>query len=283
MPWGETPIPQRLAEARNQRPFFLDQGVAERLHPKYVAWVDLMGANSAMRRSIVIAAIAIGKLHVAALNAKHDVGRDNVRLYPVIDGVYITADRKGPLLRTIAHMMRSLALDFCLAESALYKFMLRGAVTYGPLCEGEDLMTERNYTLVNNAGHSENICLGIPMAQAYDAESNASPFGIWIHESARAFCPEGGTPITFTHWPWWNSLDDTDFAQDLVSTLHAGLCEYLDWCDQHSTSILYPPDAIARHRGLVDQYFTFDRSVVAPAPGARDELDEPDAAETAPA
>ncbi len=58
---------------------------------EYVAWVDVMGIQSSMSRSIDISANFIFKLHIAALNAK----TAKLNIYPVMDGFYALSVRRS--------------------------------------------------------------------------------------------------------------------------------------------------------------------------------------------
>jgi hypothetical protein len=248
-------IPDSVALLKDDRPYFSAKGVVDRLGVRYVGWIDLMGTSSMMRRSATIAAVFIGKLHSAAIKASKNLPTDQVRLYPVIDGVYMTSSTQAPLLRVMKEIMRVLSINFVLEKDIVHRFMVRGAIAFGPMCEGEDLLTEANWQLSSRPEYAKSICLGVPLAQAADAEKGASPYGIWIHESARSFAPPGVHPLTGTHWHWWRY--QTGAAdQQLVDCLHSQLVEYLNWCERHSTYLIYAEDRIAAHRHLVNQYFT---------------------------
>lgn len=251
----ESVVPGAVAAMKSDRPFFSSKGVTDKQGVRYVAWLDLMGTGSMMRRSATIAATFIGKLHSAAIKATKNVPEDLVRLYPVIDGVYITSKEQAPVLRVLKQMLTGLALTFVLEKNIVHRFMVRGAIAFGPTCEGKDLLTPENWQLNSRPEYARSICLGIPLAQAFDAEKQASPYGIWIHESARAFAPPDIHPLTGTHWHWW-MYQKTSTDQVLVDCLHSQLLDYLDWCMRHSTYLLYEEPRIEVHRQLVDQYFT---------------------------
>ena len=251
----QSAVPEAIAKLKDERPFFSSKGVTEKQGTRYVAWLDLMGTGSMMRRSATIAATFIGKLHSAAIKATCSTTEDIVRLYPVIDGVYITSREQSPVLCVLKDMLRALSLAFVLEKNIVHRFMVRGAIAFGPTCEGHDLLTSENWQLNSRPEYAKSICLGIPLAQAHDAERRAAPFGIWIHESARAFSPNGTHPLTGTHWHWWRyRTSETDGS--LVNCLHAQLLDYLEWCHRHSTYLLYAEERIEAHKLLVDQYFT---------------------------
>ena len=100
---------QSLVGHMDERPFFN----VERMHApssKYVCWVDVMGSDSAMRRSIKIAANFVMKLHVAALEVLPT--DDTVVLYPVIDGLYACAAGQGRILDFLKGVLFRVALSF---------------------------------------------------------------------------------------------------------------------------------------------------------------------------
>jgi hypothetical protein len=248
-------VPEVVLGMKDDRPYFSARGVTDELGVRYVAWLDLMGTSSMMRRSATIAATFIGKLHSAAIKATKNVPEDQVRLYPVIDGVYITSAAQAPLLRVLKPILKALAVNFVLEKDIVHRFMVRGAIAYGPTCEGKDLLTKENWQLNSRPEYAKSICLGVPLAQAFDAEKAAAPYGIWIHESARSFSPPGIHPLTGTHWHWWRyQMGQHD--EILVQCLHSQLLDYLDWCKRHSTYLIYDEVRIEHHRQLVDQYFT---------------------------
>lgn len=251
----ESKVPEAVVAMKSDRPFFSSKGVMDKQGNRYVAWLDLMGTGSMMRRSATIAATFIGKLHSAAIKATKNIADDLVRLYPVIDGVYITSQEQAQVLRVLKQMLTGLALTFVLERNIVHRFMVRGAIAFGPTCEGNDLLTPENWQLNSLPEYAKSICLGIPLTQAFDAEKQAAPYGIWIHESARSFAPTTVHPLTGTHWHWWRyQTAPTD--QLLVDCLHSQLLDYLDWCKRHSTYLLYEEPRIDVHRQLVGQYFT---------------------------
>jgi hypothetical protein len=222
---------------------------------KYVAWIDTMGAASIMSRSMGITANFLGKLHTAALRARHELATgDDLRIYPVVDGVYVTASRQGSVLAQLKGMIRSLALCFIFEENPLYHFMVRSCIAYGSVWEGNALMTPSHHELCDNPDYTDYILFGPAVAQAEREENLASPFGVWVHESARTLAPAGMHPLTCTHWEWWRfnaNPVDTEVATTLVEHLKA----YFEWCKQNSTRLLYPDDRIEAHSKLMRQYF----------------------------
>ncbi len=79
-----------------------------------------MGIQSAMARSIMITANFVFKLHLAALEAP----REGVSLYPVMDGLYASADRPETLERFLRNVFSGVALLFAFEEIGYYRFIL---------------------------------------------------------------------------------------------------------------------------------------------------------------
>jgi hypothetical protein len=247
-------IPAAVQSCRAERPFFDNSEIPEP-QGRYVAWLDTMGAASIMARSMGIAANFLGKLHTAALRTRQEqAAGDDLTIYPLVDGCYITASRQGPFLGQLKGMMRKLALTFIMEDDPLFHFMVRCCVAFGPVWEGTAFMTSSNVTLRDNPQYTKQILLGPAVAQAHEGERLASPFGVWVHESARAFAPSTARPIMATHWQWWRfspNAVDTEIAMTLVQHLNA----YLAWCKSNNTWLLYPETQIAVHTQLVTQYF----------------------------
>jgi len=245
-------IPPELQAGRRQRPYFRVAGL-DAPEAKYVAWVDIMGTDSIMRRSIPITANYLGKLHVSALEAWQQLRHpDRMTLYPVIDGVYVVTDSHQDLMAHLTHMLKSLALEFILTDDPLHHFMARGCIAFGPVWEGSAL-SETSFALRDNPDYTRNILLGPAVTQAHEGESAAAPYGVWVHETARAFGP-AARHLSCTHWEWWHRQGDDEsvaVARNLWLHLHA----YLNWCTANSSRILYPEDRIERHRTIAGQYF----------------------------
>ena len=133
--------------------------------------------------------------------------------------------------------------------------MLRGAVAYGPIFEGTE-MQQCNIILENDKDYSRHVVVGPALSNAYNGERKASPFGVWIHETARTFAPAGESTISKTHWQWWNNpIDKQEYDRVLATTLAKHLAAYLEWCEKHSSYLLYEKQRICEHRMLMEEYF----------------------------
>jgi len=245
-------IPASLERRKGDRPYF-DSQMMPKIGNYYVCWFDLMGAQSIMRRSIIIATNFVMKIHIASQNVLQKEHHD-VELFPVIDGIYIVSRRQSPLLFFLKSMMSRLALTFIFEEQHIHRFLVRGAIAFGPLSLGSTL-TRTSNCLTDSMDYCKRIALGIPLSQAYDDEKNAAPFGIYLSECARSFSPADDEVLGGTHWEWWrqaNSAEDNEIVDFLKSTLE----EYYSWAEKHPSTLLYQEDRMRAHLKLAHEYFS---------------------------
>lgn len=226
--------------------------------PKYVAWLDIMGAGELMRVSHVSAAIAIGHFHSIVLLAR-DTLQFTGEIYPLVDGIYITSENRHQIQSLIKLVFKLSAVDFIIQEKFSHLRIIRGSISFGQVIDGSILKEASNILSDNFAEHTGKVLLGAPLALAYKAENSAAPFGVWVDESARQFCPPGGRTIRCTNWPWWSYpsyKDDVDAdCEDIEKMLAEKLKEYFSWCKNNSISIMYDPTRMADHRDRANQYF----------------------------
>lgn len=205
---------------------------------EYIAWIDIMGTQSIMSRSMSMSANFIIKFQTYAANiAKESV---NVRIYPVMDGIYLTTKSKGEFVGFCRNFFKSCAELFCDEGTPIHRFIVRGAVAYGPIIHGSNI-----------DGHDlQSILLGIPMIQAYTSERLAPPFGMYVHESARAFASTGDEPFKDV-WFSWNTKE----TKTLWVKTYDVLAEYFAYCESNSSRMLYPVDGLTNHKKLSKEYF----------------------------
>lgn len=220
---------------------------------EYVCWLDVMGTENQMLRSLPIAANFIYKLHCAVIEAYDELGcPDYIRLYPVMDGQYITSLRRVPLQNLVNQALCRLALTFLNEDTCFHQFLVRGAVAYGPVYHGMDLDPRTTAVLPRYERHRNSILMGLPMALAYRAERDAPPFGIAADATARTFAPEGDWPFRFVWLDWYRSSRPPIDPAQLLRKLEG----YFDWQEKHCNMTGYKPESIARHRKLAQEYFT---------------------------
>lgn len=235
---------------RNERPFFSDTGLPEPTN-EYICWIDVMGSQSIMMRSVRIASNFLMKLHIAALRASETYP---VELYPVIDGVYVCSPTQSNILHFVNRVNSALALTFILENNALHRFEIRSGLAYGPVVKGRDALGCAD-ELRNNPEHAEQVLLGPPLTQAYETEKQAAPFGVALHESVRCFASEGEVAMSGTYWQWWKShCQATDDV--IASELYRCLSAHYLWCQNHTVALMYKKEDIDKHLRLATEYFS---------------------------
>jgi hypothetical protein len=223
----------------------------------YVCWLDVMGTRSTMLWSVKMAANFVMKLHVATLEEAPSF--QEIELFPVIDGIYLCTANKTQMLNLLKNVFIRLVTGFIAQTDPFYRFIVRGALAYGPVVKGKSLKQGSDILHSSeNESYCDRMLLGMPLSQTYEAARTAAPFGLYVHESARAFAPKGTDVICFIHWQWWKYSGGTSTNKQFIDKLTNKLKCHFDWCEQHATSILYEPDAIKRHKTLAKEYFEWD-------------------------
>ena len=232
-----------------QPPYFDNQALPSSPSESYVAWFDIMGIRSSMLRSLPITSNFIFKLHVATLEEKPA----DVRLYPVMDGVYIAASEKEELRSFLRSVFVRLAVLFTSTTENRHRFLAKCAVAYGPIIHGADIDAHASPIFAENTANTtykDSILLGMPMVFALQTESLAPPFGVAIHDSARDFFEPSERKWSHVWWPWF----PFSTCQEAKS-LRSALKEYFDWCEKRAGAIDYEPTRIMAHRAQAEQYF----------------------------
>ena len=213
---------------------------------EYVAWIDVMGTQSSMSRSLNATANFIFKLHSAALQA----ATGSIRLYPVMDGLYAAGSAQSQMLDFLRSVFQQVAEEFNQTQVAHHRFIIRGALAFGPVIHGADVSAQASTVLASNLDYRRAILLGMPMVQAHLSEASAPPFGISVHDSARVFAPPGHQPLHAIWWSWRNTAN-----QETWLALKPALMQHLQWCSERSMSIGYPADRLKEHQEMVRQLF----------------------------
>lgn len=206
---------------------------------EYVLWVDIMGTKNSMSSSVRTSSIFIFKLHVAIMEA---INRD-IHVYPMMDGAYVTTKNEKSMSAFIKKVFNSLSDTLINTEVDFHKFLVKGAIAYGPIIHGKDIPTSCSKCLEKNADYTKGILLGMPMILASMGEKYAPPFGIYCDESARMVSQE------FAHrwYKWW--------ADDKVPHVANAVQSYFDYAKEHYYELDYPKEKIAEHEEKANQYF----------------------------
>ncbi|MCX6592000.1 MAG: cold shock domain-containing protein [Acidobacteria bacterium] len=255
------------ARRPNPRGIFFDSALLPDPNYDYVCWLDVMGTGNQMLRSLPIAANFIFKLQCAVLEAAEEVevDRAGLRLYPVMDGVYITSPRRFLLQKLLNQAMCRLAITFLNEPKPFHQFLVRGAIAFGPVYHGYALDPRSSIVMSRHELIRDSMLMGLPMAQAYRDEREAPPFGIAVHSSARAFSPEEDKPFRFIWLDWFNYAEPRIDPKELMIQLQ----KYFDWQLAHSTVTGYAEDRIRHHLKLAREFFTLADSATAATVGGR--------------
>src|SRR5437867_1770841 len=130
----------------------------------------------------------------------------------------------------------------------MFRFIVRGGMALGLVVHGATLPEDCSWTLFKNDSYRDKLLLGLPMVQAHQAETNAPPFGVYVHESARSFSPPGTQPFHNVWWDWFRG------STDLRNQLSSKLQEHYVWCRAHASQLEYQPERIAVHEKMAKEY-----------------------------
>ena len=184
---------------------------------RYVAFVDIMGTQTHMTRSTVSTANFIFKLHAAILDAWKNGKYQNVFVYPVMDGAYITAARKEDIEKIIVRIFSGIAELQIREKNPIHRFVVRGSIAFGEVIHGHHVPYSASKVFETDLNYKNNILLGPAMVLAYLGEEKAAPFGIYIDSSA----VDSGNGRGFSvNWKWHKSK-----VLKIKDGIHQELCE----------------------------------------------------------
>lgn len=266
-----------MATENSQRPYLPVRTFAKRLrnselnfnseHLKpaadyYVGWIDLMGAGHAMSTSVQKSANFLARLHMAVERARSGCNFTG-RLLPINDGIFVVASSKRELMSLLGRAMILLAANFIAVPRPHDRFLLRGGIAFGPVHFGEDLVAGlRPKKFRERSDFLDRVMFGPALIQAYREEAAAPPFGIAVHESARAFCPPGEQPFRMTHWMWWAPNEGVDYPErlpplsDLKDCLGLELAAHFDWLSSTSLYHGLEQSKLGQWRRVCEEYFS---------------------------
>jgi len=248
-----TPLPQAILELAVRNPAF-DESQLSRPEDTYVAWMDVMGTATMMVTSTSTAVNFLAKLHIIACEEGCKAASGALCLHPIVDGLYVTSTSQDAILRFLTRVFRRLGVLFLTTKLPEHHFMVRACLAYGPLIDGPNLIIAPGFVDHTSPTYAEHILVGPPVSQAYVNEKKASPFGIWIEESARCFAPLGYEPLPYTHYRWWRKLG---VAVDKTVARHLGsdVIDHLNWCRLNHSANQQKLEDIERHSELATEYF----------------------------
>lgn len=212
---------------------------------EFVAWVDVMGIQATMNRSVPVAANFMGKLQVQALESRIP----GMTLYPVMDGFYVTTADSASMRQFLCSVFAGMANMFMAEQKQHFRCLIRGAVSFGSVYHGGGIADAASPTLAANAAYRSLLLFGQPMIAANAGERLAPAFGLYVDQFARHGSFADVSDDGFCHW-----------ALDLAPRFDRAAClqsleTYYSHCER-SPGMGYAADRLAVHRQTVRQYFT---------------------------
>lgn len=188
----------------------------------------------------------IFKLHATILEVLRKTGYEDISIYPIMDGAYITSKSKQNILNLLTNIYEILANDFIEEKELKHLYLCRAAISFGPVIHGRNIPYKASLEFSNRVGYKEQILIGKPMICAYTNESEAAPFGICIEEHAY----KAADPID-KDWRWYKN-EDIEVSPELITKLSQKIEDYFAWCSENK---LYELKKIEKHRDASREYF----------------------------
>ena len=240
-----------LNEGEDVRPKYLFRAVERNTglrDYRYVFWLDLMGTRNLMKISESKAARSVMKIPRGCSLSEEQY--KEVEINPVMDGVYGFVASREVIEAFLRHMLTSLAAVFVHERVTSSRFMVRAGLSFGPIVPGVTL-AKGAAILQKNLRYLRGTAIGMAISHAYEAESAFPPFGVYIHESARAFAPRDGSsePYRSNLWRWFGEDEPLSWA------IRRTLVDYFDWASRNPVASKYESTVLAKHRALADEYF----------------------------
>ncbi|MDD5872204.1 MAG: hypothetical protein PUD90_01890 [Clostridia bacterium] len=207
---------------------------------EYVLWIDIMGTNNFMSVSQKTSANFICKLHMQILSDKSE----NMSIYPVMDGAYITTKSGEEMKKFIEDVFLDLSEIFISEKDILHQFIVKGALSYGPVIHGKDITIAECYR-----DYMSSILLGMPMIQAHKGEKLAPPFGIYCDESVRMH----DSSFSYRWFLWWKNGWKNDSSKKKKMT--NALDDYYKYYKENAYKMDYEKSKIEEHEEKANEYF----------------------------
>lgn len=217
---------------------------------EFVLWLDCMGTQCFMQRSIRTAANFIFKFQNTV--ATHCASVSGMKVYPVMDGVYITAQHSKDILSVATKIMMDLATLFSNETNKSFRFLVRGAISYGDVYHGKnvtkDAFVPNGQSTDNVRIRKESVLLGTPVIQAYKRENFAPPFGIALHSSCK-LDPKRNPKLNCEWFAWC-----TGESAAIIPALEKAVDEYFKHYYEQTAFSGYTKEKIESHEKAFKQY-----------------------------
>lgn len=252
-------VPQTVKQVYGLTPHFYLEQMPPPNH-EFVCWLDLMGMQNAMLRSLPNTANFAMKLLVAVTGPQSHLPQ-SVSVCPVIDGLFMHSPSRDDLLLAVKRGIARLAMACIGTPGPDQAFLVRAAIAYGPLVNGasipEPCFRPEAYqgTGPTRPVQADRVIFGFGVSRAYTASHVAPPFGVVIDSSATESALLGsGIACDGLLWHWWKHRTH-DVDEWLARWLKRRVSEYLDWCGERPAQTGYEPQRLAAHRALFDEYY----------------------------
>lgn len=183
---------------------------------EFVLWLDCMGTQCFMNRNMQTAANFIFKFHSIVASATKG---KKYKLYPVMDGVYITTSECEDMLKVIGTIMKALAKEIISEKNVHFRYLAKGALAYGDIYHGTDIDASAFDQNVRDIIRKGSFLIGPPVIQANQQEKKAPPFGIAIHNSCKL--SQSGLKFNSEWFDWMLKNGD-----DIIDPLEKAVKEY---------------------------------------------------------
>ena len=197
-----------------------------------------------MSQSLERASNYIIRLHAAVLQSRHA----NQRLYPMLDGMYITSASQSEMLDLLRRSFQILAHEFANAREEHHRFMPKASLAFGPVVHGSTFNPNVSPELAANPPIRDSLLLGLPVIEAHQGERKAPPFGVYVDISARMFSPPDTIALPHVWWKWFNMAHalPINFAQKVT--------DFYKWCGENQHTQQYEPARIEEHKAMALEY-----------------------------
>lgn len=222
---------------------------------EYIAFIDIMGTRAHMKNSVASTANYIFKLHAAILASWRNEKYENVFVYPVMDGAYITATSRKNIEKIIVRIYLELAKIITNEADSKHRFLIRGAIAYGETIHGHRVPFEASKVFETDLSYKNNILLGPAMIEAYEGESLAAPFGVYINPSAVKSEGSNGNHGSFQKdWKWFET-ELLKINPILLNRLKVAIDDYFNDVMDEQHPCHYPNKKIKEHLSSAKAYF----------------------------
>lgn len=233
------------AGSRWDKPFFDNRLLKP--EKRFVAWVDLMGAENHMLTSLPQTACFVGKIHDAGLQAQKQF--TTISLHPIADGFYAVSSDWNVIRKFTARVMRSLAYLFDIESENRHRFLPRAGIAYGRFIDGKQ-MAICSDTFKGHDEYLQSVFVGCPLVWSHRAESKAPPFGIYVDQSIPTHSDVG---VSFVLLRWWTVKDSNEKCW--AAQFGKKVEKYFEWLNQHHIETRYPYEKHEKYMKAVKEYF----------------------------